>query len=82
MISSYQRCVAETVTCFEGFVAKYMGDGVLVYFGWPKAHENDAERGVRAGLAVIDAVAASVRAPADVNRRSAGWHRNGAGGCR
>ena len=43
-----------------------MGDGVLVYFGWPKAHENDAE-GVRAGLAVIDAVAASVRAPAGEN---------------
>src|SRR5262249_45988248 len=42
---------------FGGFVAKYMGDGVLVYFGYPQAHEDDAERAVRAGLALIDAVA-------------------------
>src|SRR5262249_22531899 len=46
----------ETVTRFAGFVAKYMGDGVLIYFGYPEAHEDDAERAVRAGLAVIDAV--------------------------
>src|SRR4249919_3554488 len=50
VISAYQRCVAETVQRFGGFVAKYMGDGVLVYFGYPKAHEDDAERAVRAGL--------------------------------
>ena len=43
---------------FDGFVAKYMGDGVLVYFGYPQAHEDDAERAVRAGLAVVDAVTA------------------------
>src|SRR6202158_6174877 len=48
---------AETVARFGGFVAKYMGDGVLVYFGFPRAHEDDAERAVRAGLGVIDAVA-------------------------
>jgi len=41
---------------FDGFVAKYMGDGVLIYFGYPQAHEDDAERAVRAGLGVIDAV--------------------------
>ena len=41
---------------FDGFVAKYMGDGVLVYFGYPQAHEDDAERAVRAGLALVDAV--------------------------
>jgi class 3 adenylate cyclase len=41
---------------FDGFVAKYMGDGVLIYFGYPQAHEDDAERAVRAGLAVIEAV--------------------------
>ncbi|MGO8916861.1 MAG: AAA family ATPase [Stellaceae bacterium] len=58
VISSYQRCVADTVRRFGGFVAKYMGDGVLVYFGYPAAHEDDAERAVRAGLALIDAVAA------------------------
>ena len=50
VISSYQKCVAGTVERFGGFVAKYMGDGVLVYFGYPQAHEDDAERAVRAGL--------------------------------
>jgi class 3 adenylate cyclase len=57
VISAYQTCVADTVGRFGGFVAKYMGDGVLVYFGYPTAHEDDAERAVRAGLALIDAVA-------------------------
>jgi class 3 adenylate cyclase/predicted ATPase len=56
VISAYHRCVAETVARFDGFVAKYMGDGVLLYFGYPQAHEDDAERAVRAGLALIDAV--------------------------
>ena len=48
--------MTDTVGRFGGFVAKYMGDGVLVYFGYPEAHEDDAERAARAGLAVIDAV--------------------------
>ena len=56
VISAYQKRVAETVGRFGGFVAKYMGDGILVYFGYPRAHEDDAERAVRAGLGVIDAV--------------------------
>src|SRR4029077_11027004 len=56
VISAYHHCVADTVVRFSGFVAKYMGDGVLIYFGYPEAHEDDAERAVRAGLAVIDAV--------------------------
>jgi class 3 adenylate cyclase len=56
IISSYQKAVAETVQRFGGFVAKYMGDGVLVYFGYPQAHEDDAERAVRAGLDLIQAV--------------------------
>ena len=50
------NAVAETVGRFDGFVAKYMGDGVLIYFGYPQAHEDDAERAVRAGLAVIETV--------------------------
>ena len=50
VISAYQKCVTDTVRRFGGFVAKYMGDGVLVYFGYPQAHEDDAERAVRAGL--------------------------------
>jgi hypothetical protein len=56
LIGDYHRAVSATVGRFEGFVAKYMGDGVLVYFGYPQAHEDDAERAVRAGLAVIEAV--------------------------
>ncbi len=56
ILGAYHRRVADTVGRFAGFVAKYMGDGVLVYFGYPEAHEDDAERAVRAGLAVIDAV--------------------------
>jgi class 3 adenylate cyclase/predicted ATPase len=56
VISAYQKCVAETVRRFGGFVAKYLGDGVLVYFGYPQAHEDDAERAVRAGLELIAAV--------------------------
>src|SRR5438552_14384993 len=56
VIAAYHRAIAETVAQFDGFVAKYMGDGVLVYFGYPRAHEDDAERAVRAGLGVVDAV--------------------------
>ena len=56
IISAYQKCVAETVRRFDGFIAKYLGDGVLVYFGYPQAHEDDAERAVRAGLELTAAV--------------------------
>jgi class 3 adenylate cyclase len=69
IISAYQKCVAQTVQRFGGFVAKYMGDGVLVYFGYPQAHEDDAEQAVRAGLELITAVGAG-----DTNSfRSLGW---------
>jgi class 3 adenylate cyclase/predicted ATPase len=57
VISAYQTCVAEMVRRFGGFVAKYLGDGVLAYFGYPQAHEDDAERAVRSGLELIAAVA-------------------------
>lgn len=56
VIGAYHRSVAEVVARFGGFIAKYMGDGVIVYFGWPQADEADAERAVRAGLATLDAV--------------------------
>jgi len=56
VIAAYHRAVTEIVAGFDGFVAKYMGDGVLIYFGYPRAHEDDAERAVRAGLGLIDAV--------------------------
>lgn len=55
-ITAYQNAVAGVVTRFDGHVAKYMGDGVLCYFGWPQAHEDDAERAVRAGLAIMVAI--------------------------
>ena len=56
VISAYQKCVADTVHRFGGFVAKFMGDGVLIYFGYPQAHEDDAERAVGAGLELVAAV--------------------------
>jgi class 3 adenylate cyclase/DNA-binding winged helix-turn-helix (wHTH) protein len=56
IIAAYHRTVTEVVVSFEGFVGGHMGDTVLVYFGYPRAHEDDAERAVRAGLGVIDAV--------------------------
>jgi class 3 adenylate cyclase len=56
VISAYQKCVAEVVQRVGGFVAKYMGDGVLIYFGYPQAHEDDAERAVRAGLELVAVV--------------------------
>jgi class 3 adenylate cyclase len=56
VIGAYHRCVAEAVRRFDGLVAKYMGDGVLVYFGYPRAHEDDPERAMRAGLDIVDAV--------------------------
>jgi class 3 adenylate cyclase len=56
IIAAYHNAVAEIVTRFDGFVSRYMGDGALVYFGYPLAHEDDAERAVRAGLGLIDAV--------------------------
>jgi class 3 adenylate cyclase len=58
VISAYQKCVAVTVQRFGGFVAKFLGDGVLVYFGYPQAHEDDAERAVRAGLELVASVGA------------------------
>jgi len=56
IIGAYHRCCAATVEQHGGFVAKYMGDGVLIYFGYPQAHEHDAERAVQTGLALVEAV--------------------------
>ena len=55
IIGAYHRCCATLIERSGGFVAKYMGDGVLAYFGYPQAHEHDAERAVRAGLAIVEA---------------------------
>jgi class 3 adenylate cyclase/predicted ATPase len=64
VIRAYQACCTEIVARWGGHVAKYMGDGVLAYFGWPQAHEDEAERAVRAGLAIIDALT-GLETPAD-----------------
>ena len=58
IIAGYRRCITETVACFDGFVARHHGDGAVVYFGYPHAHEDDAERAVQASLALVQAVAA------------------------
>ena len=58
IIAGYRRCIAETVACFDGFVARHHGDGAVAYFGYPHAHEDDAERAVHASLALVQAVAA------------------------
>ena len=68
VIGGYHKCVAETIGRFDGFVAKYMGDGVLVYFGYPHAREDDVERAVRASLAVVEAVR-RVRSPEPLRAR-------------
>jgi class 3 adenylate cyclase len=63
IIAGYHRCCTELVVRNGGFVARYMGDGVLAYFGYPQAHEHDAERAVRAGLALVEAVQRLETAP-------------------
>src|SRR5262249_32503115 len=54
IISSYRKAAAKTVQDYDGFVARYMGDGILAYFGYPKADEHDAEHAVQAGLAITE----------------------------
>jgi len=58
LVADYHRAAAEAITSFGGYVAKYLGDGVMAYFGWPGAHDNDAERAARAGLAILEGIAA------------------------
>src|SRR5215468_7817847 len=56
VIAAYHKCVAQVVGRYEGFVAQYLGDGALVFFGYPRAHEDDAQRSVRAALEIVKAV--------------------------
>jgi class 3 adenylate cyclase len=65
-LAGFHRCTAEAITRFDGHVAKYLGDGVMAYFGWPAAHDNDAERAARAGLAILDAIANLNKQPGPV----------------
>ena len=69
VMGAYHRCAAAVIERFEGHVAKYLGDGVLAYFGWPKAHEDDAERAVRAGLQLVEAIP-RVEPHADIRLRA------------
>ena len=80
LIASFHKGVADVVSRFDGFVAQYLGDGVLVYFGYPAAHEHDTEQAVRAGLAILDAVG-TLKAASDVHPSGARRHCHGAG-CR
>ena len=77
MIRAYQGCCTEVIERWDGHVAKYMGDGVLAYFGWPQAHEDEAERAVRAGLAIATAVGQLATPAASRSRRGSasplGW---------
>jgi class 3 adenylate cyclase/tetratricopeptide (TPR) repeat protein len=56
IVASYHRAATEAITRFGGYVAQYLGDGVMAYFGWPEAHDNNAERAAHAGLAIIDVI--------------------------
>jgi len=66
-VAGYHRAAAEAITRFDGHVAKYLGDGVMAYFGWPAAHDNDAERAARAGLAILEAIAKLNEQPGHAN---------------
>ena len=63
-VAGYHRIATEAITRFDGHVAKYLGDGVMAYFGYPQAHDNDAERAARAGLAILDAISDLNQQPA------------------
>jgi len=86
IIAAYRACVVEEVKRFDGLIAQYLGDGVLIYFGYPHAHEDDTQRAVRTGLDVVKAVRAlKLRANVRLNARvgiatglaSRGWRANG-----
>src|SRR6266542_2250265 len=82
VIGTYHRCIADTVERFGGFVARYMGDGALVYFGFPHAYEDNAERAVRSALALssnvarLDALPAQPQPPISARGRWSGVRRN------
>jgi class 3 adenylate cyclase/predicted ATPase len=56
IVRAYQQTCTEVIQRFEGYIAQYLGDGLLVYFGWPQAHDNDAQRAVQAGLSILEAM--------------------------
>ena len=68
VMAAYQKAAGAVIERYEGHVAQYLGDGLMTYFGWPKAHEDDAARAIRAGLEVVDAVG-EIEAPAPLSVR-------------
>ena len=81
-LAGFHRAAAEAITRFDGHVAKYLGDGVMAYFGWPAAHDNDAERAARAGLAILDAIAKLNEQPGHAKLADPSRDRFGHGGGR
>ena len=79
LIASYHACIGEVISRYNGMIARYMGDGVLAYFGYPLSQEDNAEQAVRAALAIVDAVA---NLPDRCRRRAAGSHWHCDGHCR
>jgi Double zinc ribbon/Adenylate and Guanylate cyclase catalytic domain len=79
IVGEYHRAAAQAIERFGGNVAQYLGDGVMAYFGWPEAHDNDAERAARAGLAILEAITKLKEHPARQTRR-ARWDRFRHGG--
>ena len=71
MVRAYQQTCAAVIQRFDGYIAQYLGDGLLVYFGYPQAHEDDAQRAVRAGLGMVDAWALNTRLARDTGVRLA-----------
>jgi class 3 adenylate cyclase len=66
-LAGFHQAAAEAITSYDGHVAKNLGDGLMAYFGWPAAHDNDAERAARAGLAILDAIAKLDELPGHLN---------------
>ena len=62
VVRAYQATCAEVIGRFDGHIAQYLGDGILVYFGYPMAHEDDAQRAVRVGLGIVEAMRSKVQA--------------------
>jgi class 3 adenylate cyclase len=75
VVAAYHRAAAESITRFGGHVAKYLGDGVMAFFGYPEAHDNDGERAVRAGLAILEVLSKLNDNSGTRNINRAGRHR-------
>ena len=83
VVRAYQEASAAVIQRFDGYIAQYLGDGLLVYFGYPQAHEDDAQRAVRAGLGIVEAIGAlnaRLESRHGCALGSTPWHAHGVGG--